>query len=260
MSSEPIKYPEQPQYRATVTQNEALIASEEEPKQHQCAKCLMGALSLIFVLLGLTMTSLAAYTIIVLNYGGENLLSSWSAATVYALLVVGLALLAISVIVWVSSCHPTAVCSKIVLVIFSIVMLAVFLLQVCLLIMGCIWLGVIDVNVTVGNVTVAGGSIDRLFNESVQEVQTLCCTPSNTSFADICSHIITADDKAADCGNFAAFYALVVGFLSPLIKAVAIFLGVVAFCNLVAFFCSCCLVSARKRAAYWKPKTTTYAQ
>jgi hypothetical protein len=243
-----VKYPSQPPYRATV---DAPLIKEHEQNNHGCAKCFMSLVSFVFIILGLAMTALGSYTLIVLHYGGKNILSGYSLATVYALMVVGIVLVIISVIVWVSSCKPTAVCSKIILILFSIVMIVVFLVQMLLLVLGCVWLGYINLNVT----AVTGESTDRLFNDSVEELQNLCCTDFNQS---ICDHIIVDDNLAADCSNFNLFYQAVVAFLMPMLKWVAVFLGVVGFLNLVAFFCSCCLLCSRKRSAYYKPATTGY--
>jgi hypothetical protein len=257
--SDPVKYPEQPPYRVSVPQQEEALLVDQPPR-HDCAKCFMATLSLIFIILGIATTALASYTLVVLTFGGQNLLSGYSLGTVYTLLVVGLALIVISIIVWVSSCKPTAVCSKIILIIFAIVMIVVFIVQVCVLVLGLMWVGIINVNIT----SITGGvSVDDMFNDTVHELQELCCT--NTSLADVCDHIINdPQQEAADCADFGLFYTLVVGFLTPLLKWVAAFLGVVAFLNLVAFFCSCCLLCARKTAvykknAYFNPQTTTYS-
>jgi hypothetical protein len=241
-----VKYPSQPPYRATV---DAPLIKEHEQNNHGCAKCFMSLVSFVFIILGLAMTALASYTLIVLHYGGKNILSGYSLATVYSLMVVGIVLVIISVIVWVSSCKPTAVCSKIILILFSIVMIVVFLVQMLLLVLGCVWLGYINLNVT----AVTGETTDQLFNDTVKELKDLCCTDSNQT---ICESIIV--DVGEDCSNFNLFYQAVVAFLMPMLQWVAVFLGVVGFLNLVAFFCSCCLLCSRKRSAYYKPATTGY--
>jgi hypothetical protein len=216
----------------------------------------MSVVAIVFIILGIAMTALASYTLVVLTFGGTNVLSGYSLATVYTLLVVGLVLLVVSIIVWISSCKPTAVCSKIILVIFSIVMIVAFVVQVLLLIFGCVWLGYININIT----EVTGGeSPAQIFNETVQELQDLCCTNSSVAAQEVCEHIIdNADQQQQDCNNFGLFYQLVVEFLTPILKWVAVFLGVVAFLNLVAFVCSCRLICSRKRSAYYKPATATY--
>lgn len=248
-----VKYPSQPPYRATV---DAPLIKEHEQNNHGCAKCFMSLVSAVFIILGLAMTVLASYTLIVLHYGGNNVLSGFSLATVYTLMVVGIVLVVISVIVCVSSCKPTAVCSKVILILFSIVMLVVFLVQMLLLVLGCVWLGYVDINVT----AITGESVDTAFNDTVKGVRTLCCFNNNTEgFDQICDHIFVDNTTlSADCGSYNLFYRAVVEFLTPLLKWVAVFLGVVGFFNLVAFFCSCCLLCSRKRSAYYKPATTVY--
>jgi hypothetical protein len=245
MSSQDVKYPNQPAYRATVAE-EALIENSDAP-QNGCAKCFMAAMSLVFVLLGLAMASLATYTLIVLTYGGQNVLYGYSLASVYTLLAIGLTLLVISIFVWVSSCKPTNACSKIVLVVFSVIMVVIFLVEITLIALTVLWIKDVQFNVS-------GVSVGSIFNETVSELFTICCTNSSLQAQDICSHVL--EDQSADCSSFTFFFQQVVGFIAPLMQWVAIFLGVVAFFNLVAFICSCCLICSKKRTAYYKPATT----
>lgn len=244
-----VKYPEQPHYHATVSQEDALLVERKNP--HTCAKCFLGTLSLIFVLLGIAMTCLASTIFVLSKTGSEDypsLLMSWSFGSVIALLVIGLTLIVISVIVWVSSCKPTNCCSKIILFIFSAVMLCVFIVNLALLFLGLDWYDVIDIsNITDAlNIT----QIDKDFNETIAYLEQTCCNTGNETLTDICQHILVAEDAVKDCASYNAFYTAVVNFLKPLLTAVAVFLGVVAFFNLVAFFCSCCLLCAKKSAVY----------
>lgn len=83
--------------------------------RHKClAKCFMSFVSLVFVLLGLGLAALAAYTIVVLEFGGENVLKGYTSATVLIFLIVGIVLAVTSMAVWGSSLKPTGACSKIV--------------------------------------------------------------------------------------------------------------------------------------------------
>jgi len=246
MSSQDVKYPNQPAYRATVAE-EALIENSEAP-QNGCAKCCMAGMSLVFLLLGLAMTVLASYTLIFLTYGGQNVLSGYSLASVYTLLAIGLGLLVVSVIVWIASCKPTNACSKIVLVIFSIVMAVVFLVEITFVVLTVLWMQ--DINFNVSGVTP-----DAVFNSTINELYDICCTNSSLQAQDVCSHVL-GSEEATDCASFSYFFSVVLDFITPLMKWVAVFFGVVAFFNIVGFICSCCLICSKKRTAYYKPATT----
>jgi hypothetical protein len=240
-----VKYPQQPTFTATVANQEALI--ENEKSQNCGAKCFMTIVSLVFVLLGLAMTVLGVYTITVLHFGGQNVLTGYSMASVIVLLVVGLVLLGVSIAVWVSSCKPNNCCSKFILTLFSIVMVIVFIVEVALIVLGCMWL--FDLNTP-------GLDVAKYFNETVEQVYDVCCVEVNGTAEEICNHVL-GDDKAADCASENTFYTVLVSFLKPLLDWVFGFLGVVAFLNIVAFACSCCLIcsKARSRATY-KPAVT----
>lgn len=249
--SQQVKYPNQPTYRATVS-NEALMeATAKEQPSHGCAKCFMFVMAFVFVLLGLGMTGVATYTLIALTFGSQNVIGSDSltSASVYTLLIVGIVLFVISVIVWISSCKPTAVCSKIVLTIFSIVMAVVFLLEVIIIIFTSLWIENVPLNVS-------GVTSGDVMNATASELYLLCCTNSSVQAQDACVHIVGSGELQRDCASFGTFYHTLMTFLSESMKWVAIFFGVVAFFNLVAFICSCCLLCARKRSAYYKPATT----
>lgn len=248
--SQKVKYPNQPTYRATVS-NEALMeATEKEQPSHGCAKCFMSVMALVFVILGLAMAGLATYTLIILTFGGQNIVGSdtLASASVYTLLVVGIVLFAVSVIVWISSCKPTAVCSKIVLTIFSIVMAVVFLLEVIIIIFTSLWIENVQFNIS-------GISSNAVMNATASELYVLCCTNSSVQAQDACVHVVGSEIND-DCSSFGIFYSTLMEFLSQSMKWVAVFFGIVAFFNLVAFICSCCLLCARKRSAYYKPATT----
>lgn len=251
MSTDRVKYPEQPHYHATVSQEDALLVERKNP--HNCAKCVLGTMSLVFVLVGIAMTCLASTIFAIAKIDGSDdypsLLMSWSFGSVVSLLVIGLALIVISVIVWVSSCKPTNCCSKVILFIFSIVMLCVFIVELALLFLGLDWYRVIDISNITDAINIT--DIDRDFNETIAYLQNQCCNGNGTDTGgDICHHILVAADQVEDCASYNAFYTAVVNFLKPLLTAVAVFLGVVAFFNLVAFVCSCCLLCAKKTAVY----------
>lgn len=243
-----VKYPSQPTYTATVANEETLLTGSRQDNSNCGAKCFMTVVSLVFLLLGLAMSTLAVYTLVVLTYGGQNVLTGYSMATVYALLVVGLVLLVLSLAVLISSCKPNNCCSKFILTLFSIVMVLVFIVQVALIILGCMWLyGVQDNTV----------NADALFNESVQELYNVCCVASsNETGTDVCDHVL-GNHMAADCASETSFYEAVVSFVTPMLKWVFGFLGVVAVLNIIAFACSCCLICSRKRSrAIYKPAVT----
>lgn len=240
-----VKYPQQPTFTATVANQEALI--EREKNQNCGAKCFMTVASLIFVVVGLAMTALAVYTMVVLQYGGKNVLGGYSLASVITLLVVGLVLLAVSITVWVSSCKPNNACSKFILTLFAVVMVVLFIVEVALIVLGCLWL--FDVNTP-------GIDVAKYFNETVEQVYDVCCIDTNGTAEEICSHIL-ADNQAADCASESTFYTTLVSFIKPLLDWAFGFMGVVAFLNIVAFACSCCLICSKSRnRAIYKPAVT----
>ena len=243
-------YPKEPSYQVTVA-DQALIENDKTPR-NGCAKCFMAVMSLIFVILGIAMAGLAIYTLIVFTFGGQSVLSGvpLASASVYTLLAIGLALLILSIIVWISSCNPTNVCSKIILTIFSIVMILIFLIELVIVVFTSLWVTNVSYNVS-------GYSPELLFNETAHELYTLCCTNTTVQTQDICSHIMGEEEAEKDCSSYSAFDSTVVEVLSESMKWVAVFFGIVAFFNLMAFICSCVLLCTRKRTAYYKP-TTTY--
>jgi len=239
-----VKYPDAgPQYHAAVVDT----ANKEETKQaqHQCAKCLIGTMALVFIVLSLGMITLSSITLakteLHLNSTLDiDILTTQTNTAVITLLIVGLVLLVASILVWVASCKPTAACSKIILIIFSIVMLVGFLLNLVSLIVGAVWLG-------------NGYLADEAFNTSVGELHDVCCG-NNEDITPICEQVDTNLD--ADCKSNDTFYTAVVNVLLSYLKGVAAFLGIVAFLNLFAFITSCCLICSRKRGYYYKPTTT----
>jgi len=239
------------EYVATVSNEEALLV--DKPPNNGCAKCFMSVLSLIFLILGIAMTALASYTLVVMTYGGKNVLAGAGVglASLYTLLTVGLVLIVLSVAVWISSCNPTACCSKFILTLFAIVMIIVFLVEAILVVFTTLW--TLDINVSLYNY-----STDMAFNETVHDVHTVCCDNVTQQTQDVCDHIFTSDAQLqTDCANYSVFYQLVATFAASFMKWIAVGLGVVAFLNLVAFVCSCCLLCARKRSeAYYKPAVT----
>ncbi len=250
-NSEQVKYPAQPTYTATVANEEVLIPS----KQDNCgAKFLLSVGSLIFTILGFAMATLAVYTIVVTTYGGINLLTGYSSGAVYTLLVVGLVLFLLSIVVWISTCHPNHICAKIILTLFSIAMLAFFLIEVVLTIIGSFWL--YHVNLGLYNVTA-----DAIFNDTVAEVYQTCCIVTANTTQDtqlLCDDLFgTNATRALDCTTYNTLYAAILTIITPVFKWALVFLGVVGLLNLLAFACSCCLICAKSRnRAFYKPAVT----
>merc|ERR1712224_320673 len=111
------------------------------------------------------------------------------------------------------------------------------------------WYRVIDISNITDAINIT--DIDLDFNETIAYLQQTCCNNNTKPGTEICNHILVAEDALKeDCASYNAFYTAVVNFLKPLLTAVAVFLGVVAFFNLVAFVCSCCLLCAKKTAVY----------
>lgn len=255
--SQQVKYPNQPNavYRASVA-DETLIEKSSEPN-NGCAKCFMGVMSLIMIILGVAMTAMASYIFYVLSFGGQNVIGGdmLTSASVYTLLVIGLVLIVVSIIVWVSSCNPINACSKIILTLFAIVMLVIFLAEIIVVTLAALWVENVPVNIS--GVT-PGTIMGPAMNETIGDLFSLCCLNATTFSQQACDEILGDDTNThSECSSFAGFYQIVIQKLSDMITYVAIFFGIVAFFNLVSFICSCCLLCSRKRSAYYKP--TTYS-
>jgi len=221
-----------------------MIPQQQQEPKRGCAKCLLGTMSLVFIIVGLAMVGVSSWALIATQFGASTLLTGWSLASVWSIMIVGAVLFVLSIIVWVSACKPTAVCSKIVLVIFSIFMGLIFILNMLLLVVGIMW--------------VNGGMIaSEAFNDTVSEVEAACCghTINDTdvyNVTDICDHIFTN----SDCASSDNFYTAIVTAVSHVLKWLAGFLGVDAFLNLVALVCACVLICTKKyrtNNALYKP-------
>jgi hypothetical protein len=245
--SSTVKYPQEPQYEATVTvtNNEGLL--EDKTPQHGCAKCFMGVLSLIFIVLGVGMISLACYALLGFDFGDKSLLGESEDAAI-ALLVVGSILLVVSVIVWVASCKPTAACSKIILVLFGIVMMSTFIVELAFIIVTAAFGHLINIPENVINTT--GG-----FADVVTQIDDVCCNNVTADANDVCKQVF-GDDLQSDCADPLTFYNTILKAITPVISWIIGISAVVAFFNLFAFVCSCCLLCSKKRSAYYKPAVT----
>ena len=225
---------------------------EKQYPNKKCAKCIMSIMSFVYTLLGASLASLAIYTLVALRYGGENILSGYSLGTIYTSLIVGLSLFVGSIMLWCSVCRPMSVFPKIVLTIFSVVLLATMLLQIGGIVLSEVWMG--NINVTQGEMT----EINKLFNDTVGELDHMCCSQNvNNSLTDLCQHIIKEEGNFVQvCSNYQMFYDGVVTFIAPYLKWIVVVLGVLSEFNLVAFVSSCCLIFTHKsKSARYKPTT-----
>jgi len=59
-----------------------------------------------------------------------------------------------------------------------------------------------------------------------------------------------------DCADPETFYNTILKAITPVISWIIGISAVVAFFNLFAFVCSCCLLCSKKRSAYYKPAVT----
>ena len=231
--------------------NQTLV--EKQYPNKKCAKGIMSVMSFVYTLLGTFLAGLALYTLFTLKHGGVNILSGYSLGTVYTSLIAGLVLFVASILLWCSVCRPTSVFPKIVLTVFSVILLATLLLQVVGIVLSEVWMG--NINVTQSKLS----EINKIFNQSVTELDHICCSQNvNDTLTDVCHHIIAEEggNFVQVCSNYQMFYDGVVAFIAPYLKWVVVVLGVLSGFNLIAFVSSCCLIWTHKRkTAYYKPTT-----
>ena len=226
---------------------------EKQYPNKKCAKSIMSIMSFVYTLLGGFLTGLALYTLFTLKHGGVNILSGYSLGTVCTSLIAGIVLFVASILLWCSVCRPTSVFPKIVLTVFSVILLVTMVFQIGGIIFSEVWMG--NINATQDELS----EINKVFNDTVTELDHICCSQNvNDTLTDVCHHIIAEEggNFMQVCSNYQMFYDGVVAFITPYLKWVVVVLGVLSGFNLIAFVSSCCLIFTHKRKnAIYKPST-----
>jgi hypothetical protein len=206
-------------------------------------------ISAVFFAAGITVISVASYTLGVSEFGGNQILQGYSLNAVYALLVTGVIFVVTTLLTIYASCNPEKVFSKTVLSITAVLTAVLATIQLLFTIIGLDWLGIVNINITDTN---GDNLLAKTFNDTVKNIETLCCTNTSGIVDDMCN--IDSGELIHDCGNYEKFYADVVSIIYPVMNGICITLGVTAFIELVVSSVSCRLLCITKRVAvYYKP-------
>jgi len=241
------------QYRADLISN-----GQSVKLKNSCtlSKVFLSITSFLFLLIGLGITSLASYTLIVSNFNINattlSVLNGYSQSTLYCALIIGLILIVTSTTIWIAVCRSKAIFSKLILTLFSILMISLFVVQTAVSIIGLIWL----YEVQQSNLS---SEITNLFNESVHEIYTLCCEQNSTlAKENFCYDILNQTshgDFAKDCSDYNIFYGLVVQFILPIFGWIIGTMTTIDVVYLISFISACCLICKQRRISYYRPNT-----
>jgi len=219
--------------------------------RHTCAAVLMLVISAVFFAAGITVISVASYTLGVSEFGGNQILQGSSLKAVYVLLATGIIFVVTTLLTIYASCNPEKVFSKTVLVLTTILTTTLAITQLLSVIIGLDWIGVVDINITD---TDGNNILTKTFNTTVEQIEILCCTNTSGIIDDVCN--IDSKKLIHDCGNYGKFYDDVVSIMYPILKGICIALGVTAFIELLVSIASCRLLCiAKKVVAYYKPNS-----
>lgn len=217
--------------------------------RYTCAAVLMLVVSAVFFAAGITVVSVASYTLGVSEFGGNQILQGSSLKAVYALLATGIIFIVTTLLTIYASCNPEKVFSKTVLALTAILTTILAITQLLFVVVGLDWIGVVNVNITDAD---GNNLLTKTFNTTVEQIEILCCTNTSNILDDVCN--IDSKKLIQDCGNYEKFYNDVVSIMYPILKGTCIALGVTAFIELLVSITSCKLLCISKRVvAYYKP-------
>jgi hypothetical protein len=232
-----------------------LIDNENGTKmpRYTCAAVFMLIISVVFFVVGITLVSLASYTVGVTKFGGYQIIQGYSLSTIYAMLVTGIVFLFSTILAMYASCNPVKIFSKIILLLIALFTGLLAVVQCAFILVGLVWLDVINVNIT----EIVGSESILNFNNTVKEIEVDCCTNTSIVLHDMCDHIISNNTLAYYCANYDEFYTAVVLFAGKFLKLVCIVLGVTALFESIMSITSYRLMCLNKRVmAYYRPRSS----
>lgn len=245
-----------PQYKATYKpQNgeysQPFVDNTKEKNYVSTAKIFLSIVSFIFILIGLGITGLASYSLIVLKFITNTseilpILNGYSMSTILGLLIIGLSLTVLETIIWVAVCKSRNIWAKCILTFFSVSMAVFFAAQTILTSVGWWWFYDVTTNTTDSQIT-------NILNTSISEVYTVCCTNQT----DVCKDIFDSTGFLDKCGSYWGFFDFIVDSLKPILGWT---LGVMTFLDivyLVSIIFACCLICRNKRVFYYTPSSTS---
>lgn len=252
MHSNMIKYIIIIMYGSYLMENDNENDNKKMPR-YTCAAVFMLIVSIIFFVVGITLVSIASYTIGVTKFGGYQIMQGFSLSTIYAMLITGIVFLFSTILAIYASCNPIKIFAKIVLLIIGLFTGLLAVVQCVFIFVGLIWLDVINVNIT----EIVGSESIFNFNNTVKEIEADCCTNTSIVLHDMCDHIISNNTLAYYCANYDEFYTAVASFVGDFLRLACIVLGITALFESIMSVTSCRLMCLNERVmAYYRPKSS----
>ena len=228
----------EPVYTASVYSGELI------PKQSHsinCIKCFIMTLTSIHSIIGL---GLIFAGFISLGYISIGSLTDIFEGLAVSLFLSGFILFVFSILFLVSVCNHHKCGFKLIIVIFSYILLFLAFCNIIIFMLGIGYYNGITLNLS-----------ESILNTTTTKVYDYCCL-ENSTLSNECNTLFTKD-LPLNCDDYYMFYTSFLKFIKPYLNTIIIITGCSAFVNLLSFGCSCCLICHKKQYFYYKPKPQT---
>ena len=231
----------EPVYTASIY-NEELI-----PKQSHsinCIKCFITTLTSIQSIVGLGLIFAGFMSLGYITIGGITDIFEGLAVSLF---LSGFILFTSSMLFLVSVCNHHKCGFKLIIIIFSNILLFLAFCNIIIFMLGIGYYDGITLNLS-----------ESILNITTTKVYNYCCL-GNSTLSNECNTLFTKD-LPLDCDNYHMFYETFLKFIKPYLNTIIIITGCCALVNLLSFSCSCCLVCHKKQYFYYKPRQRHYSK